>query len=208
MKDVQRLFIAIELNQEIRQNLAKVAYPFHENGIKWVDAENIHLTLKFLGDIPTRDIRSITDALTSSISNTPPFEISVKGTGCFPNPRQARVLWAGLVYPENLSNLQHNIDESLLRLGIPAEKRPFSPHLTLARVVEGINESIASKAYQHLLRYQNNTFGKIVVEHVTLFNSTLTREGSIYRAMVRVPLQKNLRAILLSNKTEVSSESS
>lgn len=193
MPQALRLFIAIELTPEIHAQLGKLIdaiKPFDRYKLNWVKAENIHLTLKFLGDTPESAIPSISQALTLAAQQNTPFSLSVSGTGCFPSPRQPRVFWAGLQAPPQLNRLQKDIDQSLLPLHIAAEKRPFSPHLTLARVPESCPPESAAAVFQQLLKYQNTVFGNFQVDRVTLFKSTLTRQGAIYQRLVTFSLRK------------------
>ena len=193
MQEMLRLFIAIELTGEIHQKLDKLIrtiQPVGIRGINWVNSENIHLTLKFLGDTPRTQLRSIVDALAQATRAAAPFEFTVKGTGCFPNPRQPRVLWVGVEAPPQLAALQKNIDESLKTLNIPSESRVFSPHLTLARMSERCDPMVSQKTYNKLMEHMNTAFGSMSVTRITLFQSTLSREGSVYSTQAYIPLHK------------------
>jgi 2'-5' RNA ligase len=193
MQATQRLFIAIELNSEIHSNLNQVITAlkgFDQHRINWVKPENIHLTLKFLGETSSQNILQISNALTQAVQEISPFALNVTGTGCFPSPHQPRIFWVGLQAPMQLNDLQKNIEQALLPMKIPVEKRPFSPHLTLARVPEGCPYEIANLIYTRLLQYQKTNFGNLTVEHVTLFQSTLTHEGAIYSRLAAFSLSK------------------
>jgi RNA 2',3'-cyclic 3'-phosphodiesterase len=193
MQEMFRLFIAIELSPEIHQNLAQVIKSLQINsghGINWVKSENIHLTLKFLGDTPRKQIRSIIDILSLTVQKQSFFPIEVKGTGCFPTSLQPRVFWAGMDAPADLRQLQHSIDSALVKLNILPETRPFSPHLTLARVSDHCEPVVSQKLYQYILKYSTNSFGTMLVKKITLVQSTLTREGSIYSPQAYIPLHE------------------
>ena len=193
MQDTLRLFIAIELSQEIHQNLTKLIQPLQissSRSINWVKPENIHLTLKFLGDTPRRQIRPIIDLLARSTQDQSPIEIEVKGTGCFPSPRQPRVFWAGIETTAELARLQQKIDADLEGINIRSETQAFSPHLTLARVTDRCEPAVSQTIYQKLAAYNTCSFGKILVKRITLFQSTLTRQGSIYSAQAYIPLHE------------------
>ena len=133
-----RSFIAIELSPEIRQSLARLQEKLKAAGnppVRWVDPANIHLTLKFLGDIDSGITGRITAALEAAARDTHPCSIEVSGLGVFPNPRRVQVVWVGLTGEmEKLNRLQKSIEDGLMPLGFPPEGRAFSPHLTLARV--------------------------------------------------------------------------
>jgi len=193
MQDTLRLFIAIELSQEIHQNLANLIQSLQTNssrGINWVKPENIHLTLKFLGDTPRKQIRPIIDLLAQSTRDQSPIEMEVKGTGCFPSPRQPRVFWAGVETTDELAHLQQNIDSVLEEINIRSETQTFSPHLTLARVTDRCEPLVSQAIYQKLTAYNSSSFGKILVKRITLFQSTLTREGPIYSPQAYIPLHE------------------
>jgi 2'-5' RNA ligase len=157
--------------------------------MRWVNPENIHLTLKFLGDTPQRNISDLSKALKQTVFGFLPFEIVFKGTGCFPDTRRPRILWAGVNGPATLFELQSNIDRALLAIGFPTEKRPFSPHLTLARISERTSEDTDLKVIQGVNSFQDVFFGHMLVERVTLFQSVLAPKGSIYTPLVRFALK-------------------
>jgi 2'-5' RNA ligase len=191
MQDVLRLFIAVELSDEIHQKLGELIrqiQPVGIKGINWVKPDNIHLTLKFLGDTPRRQVMSIIDSLAATTKGTAPFEISVEKTGCFPNPRDPKVLWVGVAPSEALLQLQKGIDQELAKLNIPTETRPFSPHLTLARISERCDLPVALRTNEKLMAFSGKVFGNVSVKRITLFQSTLTREGSLYSPQAYIPL--------------------
>ena len=193
MQEMLRLFIAVELNSEIHENLGKLIdqlKTISSRNIKWVKPEIIHLTLKFLGDTPQKELRTIIDLLAEATLDKRPFEIEVKGSGCFPSVKQPRVIWAGVESPGELGALQKTVDQSLTRLKIPTETRPFVPHLTLARVNEGCDPAILQRITQELQNHRGDLFGKMEVTRFTLFQSTLTREGPIYAPKAYIPLHK------------------
>lgn len=192
MNNSLRLFIALELSKEMHQsfsdliiNLKKISL----NGVKWVKPENIHLTLKFLGDTPQTKIIHINSALEKAVSNISSFTILSKGTGVFPNLRQPRVFWAGITTPPELLNLQKQIDSELSTLEFEVEKRPFTPHLTLGRVSESANPEIIVKVINALTESDSFEFGSVNIQQITLFQSTLSPGGSIYTPLKRISLQ-------------------
>ncbi|PKB75683.1 MAG: 2'-5' RNA ligase [SAR202 cluster bacterium MP-SAtl-SRR3965592-G1] len=139
-----RSFIAIPVPRTGLEVLEKVVKRLDsEMGgkVRWVRPRGIHLTLKFMGDIPASTLEQVLETLPQVTASFGPFEISMSGLGVFPNPRRPRVLWAGLAGDlETLSALQLAVDEAVGRLGLPKEDRPFSPHLTLGRVRRDTNE--------------------------------------------------------------------
>lgn len=192
MQETKRVFIAIELTPEIHQTLTQLISRLKSCGdesLRWVKPENIHLTLKFLGETPVQKLSAISTALEHSLSQYEAFLLTIKGTGCFPNASHPRVLWTGVALPTTLAEMQRGIDHALFTIGFAAEKNPFSPHLTLARVSDQNNDGIALNTVQELNSYRDTVFGQMQTDHVTLFQSVLARQGSIYIPLARFPLK-------------------
>ena len=133
-----RAFIAIELPDELKAGLSqleaqlKLAKP---SSVKWVDPSGIHLTLKFLGNIAVARVSQISQALAAATKGVSPFHLEVKGLGAFPNLRRVRVVWVRIGGEvDKLGQLQQRIESNLTPLGFTPESRPFTPHLTLARL--------------------------------------------------------------------------
>jgi RNA 2',3'-cyclic 3'-phosphodiesterase len=189
-----RSFIAIELPTEVREQIDilrdKLKNNVHVPG-SWVKTENIHLTLKFLGNVPENRISKMGDILIDISRNTASFYIELDALGAFPTIRHPRILWIGLSgdIPELLS-LQKNIDKTLNDIGFPLENRPFSPHLTLCRIKEdlspvlcnSLNNAFSTISVENKIRFQVNEF--------ILFKSQLTPSGSIYSRLFTAELRK------------------
>jgi 2'-5' RNA ligase len=187
-----RSFIAIELSEEAKKGLAGLKKELEKDEhrfVKWVDPRGIHLTLKFLGNIPSERVTEITEAMGKAVQGISPFCLEVSGLGAFPSLKQARVLWVGIGGElDQLSTLQQNIDSVLAALGFAREERPFVPHLTLARVREGASlperrsfgELVGSAAFED--KYP------IEVEAVRLMRSQLTPAGALYTCLSVVGL--------------------
>ena len=187
-----RSFVAIELPEEAKKGLARLRKQLERDEhrfVKWVDPGGIHLTLKFLGNIPSKQVTEITEAMGKAVQGISPFRLEISGLGAFPSLKQARVLWVGIGGElDQLSTLQQNIDSVLAALGFAREERPFVPHLTLARVREGASlaerrsfgELVGSAAFE----------GKypIEVEAVRLMRSQLTPAGALYTCLSVVGL--------------------
>jgi 2'-5' RNA ligase len=187
-----RSFIAIELPEEAKEGLARLRKELERDEhkfVKWVDPGGIHLTLKFLGNMPAKRIAEITEAMGKAAQGISPFHLEISGLGAFPNLRQARVLWVGVGGElDKLSRLQQSIDSALAALGFAKEERPFVPHLTLARVREGASPP------------ERRSFGEFVgsaifedkypveVKAVRLMRSQLTPTGAIYTCLSVVGL--------------------
>jgi len=187
-----RSFIAIELPEEAKKGLARLRKGLERDEhkfVKWVDPGGIHLTLKFLGNIPSKRVAEITEAIEEAAQGVSPFHLEISGTGVFPNLRQVRVFWVGIGGElDKLSRLQQNIDSALAALGFAKEERPFVPHLTLARIREGASSS------------ERRSFGELVgsiifedkypveVEAIRLMRSQLMPAGAIYTCLSLVGL--------------------
>jgi 2'-5' RNA ligase len=157
--------------------------------VKWVAPGGIHLTLKFLGNIPFKRVTEITEAMEGAAQGISPFHLEISGLGAFPSLRQARVFWVGIGGEmEKLSKLHQNIDSALAALGFAKEERSFVPHLTLARIREGASlpgkksfgELVGSTVFED--KYH------IEVEAINLMRSQLTPAGAIYTCLSAVGL--------------------
>jgi 2'-5' RNA ligase len=188
-----RSFIAIELPEEVKKALSELQHRFKSSGnlpVKWVNPGNIHLTLKFLGDVDTESVGEILKAMEEAVQGTSPFYIEVRGLGVFPNMNRVQVIWVGLHGElEKLGNLQKNIEAILKPLGFTPENRPFTPHLTLARVRDFARPEERQKLGQ--LISASNFEGKytINVTYVNLMKSVLTPEGPIYSKLGSIALK-------------------
>jgi 2'-5' RNA ligase len=187
-----RSFIAIELSEEAKEGLARLRKKLEREEhrfVKWVDPGGIHLTLKFLGNIPFKRVAEITKAMKEAAQGISPFHLEISGLGAFPSLRQARVFWVGIGGEmDKLSRLQQNIDSALAVLGFAKEERSFVPHLTLARIREGASpperrsfgELVDSTAFED--KYH------VEVEAISLMRSQLTPAGAIYTCLSEVGL--------------------
>src|SRR4030042_147242 len=135
---VIRAFIAIDLTPEIVQHLEQVSTQLKKRlegiPVRWVPVDNIHLTLKFLGDVYLANVEMLKKILQTEVNAHHVFEISVGGLGAFPSARRPRVVWVGVEAPAELTAVQNDVESAMARLGYAREERPFSPHLTLGRV--------------------------------------------------------------------------
>lgn len=175
-----RTFIAIELSEEIRETLAQIQSHLKYSGadVKWVEKDNIHLTLKFLGEISEEKLQQVIAALEITAKETPCFEISIKDIGAFPKIDYPRVIWVGLDKgAKESTEIALKVDEELSKIGFGKESRPFAAHLTIGRVRSSKNkEALKDKITQYTI---HNTHDELV-SRITLFKSTLTPKGSIY----------------------------
>jgi RNA 2',3'-cyclic 3'-phosphodiesterase len=188
-----RAFIAIHLPTEIQSQLAVVQTTLNKAGhlpVRWVPPANIHLTLKFLGEVNKDQIEKIGQILADITALQPPFQFTVRGCGAFPNIRKPRVIWAGLDYPPALKDLQSAIDRQTAALGFPPEDRPFSPHLTLGRVDPQANPVELTILSDALTNAQIGQLGLVYVDSLVLFRSDLHPGGSIYTPIMQVGFRK------------------
>jgi 2'-5' RNA ligase len=191
MTDI-RAFIAIELPTSIQQQLNQIIRALQAKcrpgSLRWVPVANIHLTLQFLGDVPSSNVDAITRVLASETARHAATEVSVGGLGAFPNPRRPRVIWIGLSKPAGLVALQKGIENGLSGLGYPPEERPFSPHLTLARLSQNANPEAVGQVSDALAASRVGDLGIVPVTHVHLFRSDLRPTGAIYTRLFSAPL--------------------
>jgi len=183
-----RTFIAIELSEELRQELRKLQQELKQSNIdaKWVKSENIHLTLKFLGNIDLNQIEQTKNILKETSRQVKPFHLHLSGVGAFPKLDYPRVLWVGVDEGENeTTEIAKRLEEDLEKIGFQKENRPFSPHLTLARIHGSKNKDKLKSLIQQTTFISKN---KTYVDKVTLFKSTLTPKGSIYNIIHQQPL--------------------
>jgi 2'-5' RNA ligase len=181
-----RCFVAIGINEEVRGKLVSLQQrlsPF----LSWkpVEFENLHLTLKFLGEVEDTRAEEILSALRSACSGFSRFEILLKGISAFPSPSQARVLWVGISEGgEKVISLFKAVDSELAKLGFSRE-RDFVPHVTLGRVKFVPRRKELMEMMQSL---KSEEFGRTVVESVDFMKSVLTPKGPIYSVIGQVPL--------------------
>lgn len=180
-----RAFIAVDLSSEVRQQLdalsGRLRHLPGQEGIRFVAASGIHLTLKFLGEISPEVAASVHDVLDDAARDGAAFSVRVRGVGCFPSDRQPRVLWVGLEDSRGrLKPLQRAVEEGCARLKLPTEDRPFSPHLTLGRVRREAGAEAGAFVRSVLESEQSLDLGDMPVDAVHLFRSELRPSGAVY----------------------------
>jgi 2'-5' RNA ligase len=182
-----RTFIAVELPEGIKKQIEILQAPLKKTGafVSWVKPGNIHVTLKFLGEVPEEKIQEIFDATEMAVEGTERFNMSLKGTGGFPNLRRPRVIWVGTGSGgEELSHLAKRIEEEMEKIGFPREKRKFSPHFTIGRVKSPKNiERLAPQVES--ARFETE---EIEVTEVVVMRSQLHPAGAIYTPLKKLPL--------------------
>jgi RNA 2',3'-cyclic 3'-phosphodiesterase len=187
-----RAFIAIELPPDVKTALKNIQTKLKQAGnqaVKWVEFANIHLTLKFLGNISSAQIELVTSAMQAAAQSSGPFRLQVQAPGAFPNLNRVQVIWIGLTGDlDHLAILQKSLDSNLAKLGFPPENKPFSPHLTLGRVRE-----TATLADKQTIGKSISTFtiepGMIFdVLSLNLMQSRLSSAGPTYTRLKSVEL--------------------
>lgn len=184
-----RSFLAFELPFDIRKKVIQISGELKKTGLDaaWVRPENIHLTLIFMGDTDEKHLREIISGIGSIAGRYKPFEISLGGAGLFPDIRRPRVLWLGLNGERGrLSSLRDDLQKPLQEFGVKQERRPFKPHLTLARFRRGINDRPLLKKSIDKYKDYSGPDGKL--DEITLFKSELKPGGSIYTKLHSWPL--------------------
>lgn len=181
---VIRAFIAINISPEIAQRLNVISGELQQMlrgvPIRWVPVENIHITLKFLGDVSESNLDLLKEMLEAEVARHPQLEISAGELGAFPSIRRPRVLWVNVQAPPELVALQRGIDNEAARLGYDREERAFSPHLTLGRVSRNANSSDARRISEVLEKYVVGYIGAARIREVILYRSDLYPNGAVY----------------------------
>jgi len=185
-----RLFVAVNFPDEIKQALGAFIKDIrqHPADVKWVEVKNLHLTVQFLGSVPEDQVPAIVNALNRSGTGVNPFYLSLSGVGVFPSIERPRVLWAGVSGDTDfLSRLHRQVQKELAQLGFEPEKRPFSPHLTLARVRSPQGFSAFMERSEKLAG-KHGKFGTAKIVSLDLMLSELGSKGPEYFVLARIPL--------------------
>ncbi len=189
-----RTFIAIELPAEIlrlmKQAQAQLQASALPGSARWVRVDGIHLTLKFLGPVPTSQLGAITQAMVAAVGNITPFTLTIGGAGCFPTLKRPRVVWIGVNEPTGgLNSLQRAIESALTPLGYPPEGRGFQPHLTLGRAARDAAPHDLKQLGDVVGTANIGTLGQFLVSEVALIKSDLKPSGADYSALEHARLK-------------------
>jgi 2'-5' RNA ligase len=176
-----RIFFAIELGDAVLDLLEEATVPLRAEApeLAWVPRDKRHLTLKFLGDVDEAAVSKLTEAADRAAARHGPLEMHVREVGAFPNFRRARVVWIGVEQEPRLELLHHDLELACADEGFEVEGRPFRPHVTLARV----RAPLPAERLRALARAARRVRAKanVLVERITLFESTLAPTGARYR---------------------------
>lgn len=184
-----RTFIAIELPEKIKKEIEQAQAPLKRADafVSWVKPGNIHVTLKFLGEVPEEKINEVFSGTERALAGAKRFTMSLKGMGAFPDFRRPRVIWVGAGSgTAELSQIANKIEEEMEKIGFPREKRKFSAHFTIGRVkspknIEKLTEMVESSDFQT---------EEIEVKQVVVMRSQLHPAGAIYTPLRKLPLEE------------------
>jgi 2'-5' RNA ligase len=196
MAEQIRTFIAIELDQAHHRALGDLQARFkrerNARGVRWVAPENIHLTLKFLGDVDAAMVPALQRAVADACVGIAPFTLRIAGAGAFPSTHRPNVVWVGLSGEvERAALLAKKIDDACAALGFAREERPFSPHLTLGRVKRDASPSDRRFIGEMIVNAQVSDLGELRAERVSVMKSELRPSGSVYTILHTVELTKD-----------------
>ncbi len=186
MSERVRSFVAILLDDLVRAAVAAVVDQLRSlaRAVAWVPPHNLHLTLKFLGELPAETLEAVKEGLTEGVSETGPFTMVFHGLGAFPGLARPRVIWIGVAQgARECQALQARVDAALVRRGLPKEPRPYTPHLTIGRVREPRG---LTALQQVIVRDAQKGFGGLSVRSISLVRSELHPAGARYSELYSV----------------------
>jgi len=178
---VKRLFVAVDLPPAVRQQVASLCFGLP--GVRWVPEEQIHLTLRFIGEVNGNIFHDIREGLAEI--RFPAFDMRLQGVGYFPPRRAPKVIWVGVEKNEALARLRNRVESTLVRIGLEPEGRKFAPHITLGR----LKETPLPKVAAYLAGYDAFGTDAFPVEEFRLYSSTLTSDGATHTVEAEYPLQ-------------------
>jgi RNA 2',3'-cyclic 3'-phosphodiesterase len=187
-----RVFFAIDFSPSIHTSLArlisqcKATLPSHL--VRFTPAENLHLTLKFLGEVEEAKLKSIYPAVHELTAKEGEFTFQLTGQGIFPNPARPSILWIGCANYAGLTKLAANLDHITTSIGVQPENRTFKPHLTIARVNQSTRSSDYPAISTGFTSQKFDLVGNVLVDHLTLYKSDLTPGGAKYTVVEQFPL--------------------
>jgi 2'-5' RNA ligase len=189
-----RTFIAIELDENIKAALTKLQEQLKakvpQDTVRWVGPEGIHLTLKFLGNLPANRIEQVEQAIAQACAGFRSFPFSVGGLGCFPDTRRPRVVWVGVQEDTGiLTRLQKSIEDGMEKLGFPPEERGFQAHLTLGRTQRRASSGDVRRLGQIVDETDIGELGRMEARAVSLMRSDLKPTGAVYTRLAEVRLE-------------------
>lgn len=186
MSDTVRTFVAVETNEVVRRQARELIEALRAAGadVKWVEPQNMHLTIKFLDEVPLREIPRVSEAVQQAVADAAPFEMEIRGAGAFPHPGRPQTLWLGAGSgAERLVALHAEMEKRLAKLGFRKESRPFAPHLTIGRVRQ--RGPAVVELGRLLKQHAEFEAGRFRVAEFVVFSSELGPKGPTYAALSR-----------------------
>jgi len=189
-----RTFIAVEIPSHVQKKIQQETEPLRKaigaSFVRWVSIQNVHLSLKFLGDVSPASVDTLTQMLRAEADSCPEFDMQISGLGSFPSLRRPRVLFIGIQAPAELEALYRGIESACARLGYESEGRGFSPHLTIGRIKQDASASDQQKVRHALAETKIDSLGIARVNSVHLYKSDLKPTGSVYTQIFSASLKK------------------
>jgi 2'-5' RNA ligase len=177
------------MQETIQQKTEPLRKTIGASIVRWVPSQNVHLTLKFLGDVSATSVEILTQMLRAQADSHSAFDIHISGLGSFPNLKRPRVLFIGIQPPAELEALYRGVESEATRLGYESDEHGFSPHLTLGRVKQYCSASDQQKIRKALEETKVDSLGATQVDSVHLYKSDLKPTGSVYTKLFSAPLQ-------------------
>lgn len=189
-----RSFVAVDLGPAVKACLAEIQRQLKASvpvrSVRWVQPDSVHLTLKFLGDVPSERVGEVSAALARTCEPLSPLTFSVAGAGCFPDTRRPNVVWVGVEdASRKLLALQLAVEKALNPLGFPPENRPFKPHLTLGRTQRDAPGADLRAVGERVAALNVGMLGQVTVTEIILMRSDLSPGGARYTPLAHVLLR-------------------
>jgi RNA 2',3'-cyclic 3'-phosphodiesterase len=189
-----RAFIAVDFPPNILKKIADITAFFKtltpEKSLKWVETNNLHLTIKFLGEIEENIVAQVKLTLSQALMDHNCFDIEINGLGMYPNKNNPKVIWLGITGTNPLTQIYKVLNRELTALDIPPERRAFSPHLTIARLRRHTDHKQTHQIGEILSGYKVDSLGATTIDQVHLYQSVLTPSGPIYTLLHSVALNQ------------------
>ncbi|MBE0478040.1 RNA 2',3'-cyclic phosphodiesterase [Candidatus Aerophobetes bacterium] len=186
-----RVFIAVELPQQVKKEIAAIQNKITDttNKIKWVSPASMHITLKFLGEVQEKRLDKVFDISQGVADKFNPFSVEIKGTGAFPETGNPKVLWVGIKEGSaELARMAAELEKELFKDGFPGERKKWTPHITLGRVKQ-LKDTHSIK--ELIGKEKETSGGKMKVEEIVVLQSQLTPQGAIHTPLKRFSLKKD-----------------
>lgn len=184
-----RLFVAINLPDQLRRDIHEAVSPLREDGLpaRWTEPESYHVTMKFIGEVRPDERDAMEEVLRRSVSGYRPVDVGLEEVGAFPSLRRPRVIWLGVTPTPQLRALKHDLEHAYARLGVDRETRAFRPHVTLGRALDDA-EAGDFRDLESLAR-EIEVDADFVATHLDLMRSRLRSDGAVHGVEARVPLR-------------------